>query len=171
MASVGVVRKLFLDSRYKVSGTDADFEIELPVDIDCTRTSSFFVASCSFANTYQTVTNFNNLLYYIVVLPGGIPGGGNPRQLRVAQVATGVYTPQTLGVALQAALGSQSTVIPDHGHDRNVDAGEDVHGHALDGQEPHQQDEQAHDGDGVGATEGEADDPHEASSWVRWEGC
>ena len=110
MASVGVVRKLFLDSRFKVSGTDADFQIELPADIDCTRTSSFFVASCSFANTYQTVTPFNNLLYYSVLIPGGIPGGGNPCELWVAQVPPGVYTPETFAPALQTALGSQSTV-------------------------------------------------------------
>ena len=56
MASVGATRKLFVDSRYKVSGTDSDFTIELPVDIDCTRTSSFFLASCSFAKIHQTVT-------------------------------------------------------------------------------------------------------------------
>ena len=109
MASVGVVRKLFLDSRFKVSGTDADFQIELPADIDCTRTSSFFVASCSFANTYQTVTPFNNLLYYIVINTQGLPGIP-PCQLWVAQVPTGVYTPETLAPALQTALGSQATV-------------------------------------------------------------
>ena len=62
--SVGISRKLFLDSRFKVSGNDGDFLLELPVDVDCSRTSSFFVASCSFANTYQTVTQFNNLLSF-----------------------------------------------------------------------------------------------------------
>ena len=71
MASVRITRKLFLDSRYKVAGTDADFLIELPVDIDCTRTSSFFLSSCSFANTYQTVTEFNNLLYFFVIITAG----------------------------------------------------------------------------------------------------
>jgi hypothetical protein len=65
MSTVGVTRKLYIDSRYKVSGTDSDFLIELPVDVDCTRTSSFFVASCSFANTYQTITDKNNTLYVI----------------------------------------------------------------------------------------------------------
>jgi len=70
MATVGVTRKLYIDSRYKVSGTDSDFLIELPVDVDCTRTSSFFVASCSFANTYQTITDKNNTLYVIRVIAG-----------------------------------------------------------------------------------------------------
>ena len=55
MATVGVTRKIFFDSRYKVSGTDSDMLFELPVDVDCSRTSSFFVASCSFANTYSTI--------------------------------------------------------------------------------------------------------------------
>jgi hypothetical protein len=67
MASIGVTRKLFIDSRYKVSGTDVDFLVELPTDIDCTRTSSFFVASCSFANTFQTATPDNNKFYYFMI--------------------------------------------------------------------------------------------------------
>ena len=110
MASVGNTKKLFLDSRYKVSGTDADFLIELPVDIDCTRTSPFFLSSCSFANAYQTVTQFNNLLYFFVIIVGGIPGGGNPLQLWITQVPPGSYTPQTLAPVLQAALGTIDTV-------------------------------------------------------------
>ena len=110
MASVGITRKLFLDSRYKVAGTDADFLIELPVDIDCTRTSSLFLSSCSFANTYQTVTEFNNMLYFFVIIVQGIPGGGNPIQLWMSPVPPGTYTPETLAPVLQAALGTIDTV-------------------------------------------------------------
>ena len=60
MANAGTVRRLYIDSRYKVSGSDSDFGIELPVDVDCTRTSSFLVSSCSFANVFPTVTLENN---------------------------------------------------------------------------------------------------------------
>ena len=73
MASVGITRKLFIDSRFKVAGTDSDFLIELPVDVDCSRTSSFFVASCSFANTFSTVMQSNNLFYFIVDNGGSFP--------------------------------------------------------------------------------------------------
>ena len=66
MSTSGTTRKLFLDSRFKVSGTDADFTLELPADVDCTRTSSFFVASCSFANTFSTVTAYNKFFYFIL---------------------------------------------------------------------------------------------------------
>ena len=65
MSNVGNTRKLFLDSRFKISGSDADFTLELPQDVQCTRTSSFFVASCSFANTFSTVTPFNNQFFWI----------------------------------------------------------------------------------------------------------
>jgi len=39
MSNVGNTRKLFLDSRFKISGTDSDFKLELPQDVQCTRTS------------------------------------------------------------------------------------------------------------------------------------
>ena len=110
MATAGNTKKLFLDSRYKVEGTDADFLIELPVDVDCTRTSSFFLSSCSFANTYQTVTAFNNLLYFFMIIAGGVPGGGNPNVLFIVQIPPGTYTPETLAPALQTALGPIDTV-------------------------------------------------------------
>ena len=65
MSNVGNTRKLFLDSRFKISGTDSDFTLELPQDVQCTRTASFFVASCSFANTFSTVTPYNGQFYWI----------------------------------------------------------------------------------------------------------
>ena len=88
MASVGVTRKLFIDSRYKVSGTNVDFLIELPVDVDCTRTSSFFVASCSFANTFATVTTENNKFYYFVEL-----NAQTQFTLFVSTIPPGAYDP------------------------------------------------------------------------------
>ena len=96
--SVGVTRKLFIDNPFKVDGTDSDFLIELPVDVDCTRTSSFFVASCSFANTFATVMNTNNLFYFIV------DDGLSFPSIHVAAIPQGSYTPATMGPVLAAAL-------------------------------------------------------------------
>ena len=104
MASVGVVRKLFLDSRYKVSGTDADFLMELPYDVDCTRTSSFFVASCSFANTYQTVTQFNNIFYWL----GKVPNT-NITFVYAKTLPVGAYDPNGLATALTAILNNPAS--------------------------------------------------------------
>ena len=101
--AVRLVRKLFIDSRYKVSGTDEDCLIELPNDVDCTRTSSFFVASCSFANTYQTLTSFNNKLFSVFIDVSGIVKP--PYRLVVSSIPQGNYTPDTFGPALKTALG------------------------------------------------------------------
>ena len=98
MATVGVTRKLFIDSRFKVSGTDVDFLIELPADVDCTRTSSFFVASCSFANTFGTVTVANNKLYYFANFVG------QAYTLYVATIPPGAYDPAGLAAAIVQAV-------------------------------------------------------------------
>ena len=102
MASVGITRKLFIDSRFKVAGTDSDFLIELPVDVDCSRTSSFFVASCSFANTFSTVMQSNNLFYFIV------DNGLSFPSICVAAIPLGSYTTATMGPVLAAALAPLS---------------------------------------------------------------
>ena len=109
MASVGATRKLFIDSRYKISGTDDDFTVEMPVDVDCSRTSSFFLASCSFANTYQTVTSFNQNLYFFLQNLTG-QAGSKLYYLNVTQIPVGSYTPDTFGVALMNALKYNPTV-------------------------------------------------------------
>jgi len=107
MASVGVTRKLFIDSRYKVSGTDVDFTVELPADIDCTRTSSFFVASCNFANTFQTATPNNNKFYYFMVDYNNFS-----YVLYVTTVAPGNYQdPTAFAAALKASIIGQDSSI------------------------------------------------------------
>ena len=66
MALSNNYRKLFVDSRWRSSGGHNDFTIELPNDVDTTRTSSVYLASCSFSNTFETVlSGVNDRLYYI----------------------------------------------------------------------------------------------------------
>ena len=67
MALSSNYRKLFIDSRWRSSGDHSDFTIELPDDVDTTRTSSVYLASCSFANTFETVLQgVNDNLFAIV---------------------------------------------------------------------------------------------------------
>ena len=66
MALSNNYRKLFVDSRWRSSGSHNDFTIELPNDVDTTRTSSVYLASCSFSNTFETVLpNVNDRLFLI----------------------------------------------------------------------------------------------------------
>ena len=104
MSNVGNTRKLFLDSRFKIAGNDADFTLELPQDVQCTRTSSFFVASCSFANSYGAITELNNKLYLLKIYPG--LQGLNIFYIRT--IPTGAYTPTSFAPALQTALNQDA---------------------------------------------------------------
>ena len=68
MALSNNYRKLFVDSRWRTSGSHNDFTIELPNDVDTTRTSSVYLASCSFSNTFETILpNVNDTLFLIAV--------------------------------------------------------------------------------------------------------
>jgi hypothetical protein len=66
MALSNNYRKLFVDSRWRSSGDHNDFTIELPNDVDTTRTSSVYLASCSFSNTFETVLPGVNDRLYVV---------------------------------------------------------------------------------------------------------
>ena len=66
MALSNNYRKLFVDSRWRSSGSHNDFTIELPNDVDTTRTSSVYLASCSFSNTFETILpNVNDKLFLL----------------------------------------------------------------------------------------------------------
>ena len=99
MSNVGNTRKLFLDSRFKISGADSDFTLELPQDVQCTRTSSFFVASCSFANTFGTITPANNKFWYL-----SNSYAGTVYTLNVATIPSGDYDPVALSAAIVQAV-------------------------------------------------------------------
>ena len=66
MALSNNYRKLFIDSRWRSAGSHNDFTVELPNDVDTTRTSSVYLASCSFSNTFETVlAGVNDRIYYL----------------------------------------------------------------------------------------------------------
>ncbi len=54
-------------------------------------------------------------------------------------------------------LRGKPWVSPHHGHNRDVYDGEDVHGHALDGQPTHEQQDKRKDGDRVRLPQRESD--------------
>ena len=106
MSNVGNTRKLFLDSRFKISGTDSDFTLELPQDVQCTRTASFFVASCSFANTFSTVTPYNGHFYWIERVN---VAGMTVYEMNVYIIRPGNYTGAELAPELQRAIATSTS--------------------------------------------------------------
>jgi len=103
MSNIGNIRKLFLDSRFKSSGSDADFILELPQDVQCTLTSSFYVASCSFANTFSTVSPYNRQFYWI---ERSRVAGQSIYNINCYLFPPGNYTGEEFAPLLQAAIAT-----------------------------------------------------------------
>ena len=56
------VRKLYIDSRRRVSGSHSDFDYQLPNPIQVAK-SRCFVDSVHLANVFPTITNHNRFIY------------------------------------------------------------------------------------------------------------
>ena len=72
--ATGSYRKIFVDSRSMVpGGTHGNFTVYLQDDVATTKTSSVFVSSCGFSNTWETVSqNINDRLYVLADNHGAI---------------------------------------------------------------------------------------------------
>ena len=96
----GTYRKVFIDSRWRIAGEHNNFTIELPNDVDTTRTASVYLCSCSFSNTFETiVTGVNDKLYCVATR---VNGGG--ASVAIATLTPGKYTGATLADELQTKL-------------------------------------------------------------------
>ena len=59
------VKNIYIDSRFRSSGTPTDFQINLIDDIECSEDQVVYVNAVSFPNTIYTVQNTNNKLYVL----------------------------------------------------------------------------------------------------------
>lgn len=99
----GAYRKVFIDSRWRLAGSHNNFTIELPNDVDTTRTASIYLGSCSFSNTFETiVAGVNDKLYCIVTRVNSATAS-----LAIATLAPGKYDGTTLAAEIQSKLRSE----------------------------------------------------------------
>ena len=99
-------RKIFIDSRWRTTGNHNDFQIELPNDVATTATTTVYLASCSFSNTFQTVTaGVNDKLYVLTQTfnSGQLVGAPFPQ---IVAIEPGIYTGSTLAAELQSKVGA-----------------------------------------------------------------
>ena len=67
MTSQLSVRKLYIDSAHKVSGTDGDFRCELKETILCPENAVFRIVDVAIPNTFTTImTGINDKFYFYV---------------------------------------------------------------------------------------------------------
>jgi hypothetical protein len=102
MSSRNHYAKVFFDSRWRSAGDHNSFTIELPNDLDTTRTASVYLASCSFSNTFKSVeAGVNDRLYVL-----RRPSGGGTKTAWYVPIAAYQYDGTGLASAVSRALKS-----------------------------------------------------------------
>ena len=68
-------RHLYIDSRYRTSGSDTDFSIALNETVDCEAGTRCWVAGVTFPNTLYTIEEDVDQLWYVAIRHGRTTGG------------------------------------------------------------------------------------------------
>jgi hypothetical protein len=98
------VRKLFIDSRFAVSGNSSSFEYELPEVVELPHDAVAFVTEFTSVCSWDTVSPNNNRLYIV-------ENTGSLYSARIAQIATGAYDSETLRSAVELALNGPGKTV------------------------------------------------------------
>jgi hypothetical protein len=103
MSQLNFIRKLFVDSRARISGDHNSFTIQLPQDIQTTPRASVYLVGCAFGNVFMTVTRGVNDRFFWLE---GAPGPPALWVRYVAVVPEGNYSIASLATALQTAIAT-----------------------------------------------------------------
>ena len=68
-------RHLHIDSRYRTSGSDSDFSINLNETVETEEGTRCWVAGATFANVFYTIEEGVNDVWYVAVNNNGTTGG------------------------------------------------------------------------------------------------
>ena len=94
-------RRIYVDSRFRHSGTEGDFRIILDTPIELSEGALGYIDSICLSNTFQTLqANVNNRLYVRQLMSGV---GSGPKDTSLV-LALGQYTTATLATEVQAKL-------------------------------------------------------------------
>ena len=111
------VRKLFIDSRFAVSGNSSSFEYEIPEIVELPHDAVAFVTEFTSVASWDTVSMNNNSMYIV-------ENTGALYSARIATIAQGAYDSETLRGAVEVALnGAGKTVAGTYTVARSSSAG------------------------------------------------
>ncbi len=111
------VRKLFIDSRFAVSGDSSSFQYELPEVVELPHDAVAFVTEFTSVASWDTVS-LNNQCLYVVENTGAL------YRARIATIAPGAYDSETLRAAVELTLnGAGKTVSGTYTVARSSSAG------------------------------------------------
>ena len=69
------LRHLYIDSRFRTSGTDSGFTVSLPENTNLPQGARCFVAACSFSNVFYTIERDVNNRLYMAIQNNGVTSG------------------------------------------------------------------------------------------------
>ena len=97
------VRRIYIDSRLRSSGTDSDFTYDLPRSIEVPDETIAFVDSILVPNVWTTLHDQNNRLYVSETV-------GTTTTEHTYLLPEANYTGQSLGNTLQSTLNTSKTL-------------------------------------------------------------
>lgn len=98
------LKKLYVDTRYKISGTNSNFRIELPENITCESNTVIYLDDITIPNSFWCIENgVNNKLYFYLApsSPGGVP---SETINKIVSITPGNYTPVDLAIEIQQKM-------------------------------------------------------------------
>jgi len=101
------VRKVFIDSRYLVSGDSSNFEYELPEVLELPKDTIAFVTEFTTVASWDTVAAGRNNLLYVIESTSS-----SAYFSRIVTLPTGAYDSETLRLAVENALNGAGKVVP-----------------------------------------------------------
>ena len=112
------LRHLFIDSRFRTSGTDSDFTVNLIETTNRPLGARCFIASISFSNVFYTIEDNVNDRLYVAIKHGDTVGGYSFKLL------SGNYGGEQVALEIQSKLrtvdsASQVSYIKSHGKCRS----------------------------------------------------
>ena len=97
------IRKLYIDSRRRSSGSHSDFDYQLPQPVQVPK-SRCFVDSCHLANVFPTITSHNRFIYVQEI------STTNVSTKRKVGLTVGGYDGTTLATEVAAQLNTGTTL-------------------------------------------------------------
>ena len=100
------IRKIYLDSRYRLSGTTSDYEIELPRTVTVAKNALGWITDLHLPVSWYNIDQHNNRLY---VLTSAFVSTNVQTRAYVVDVTPGNYTAESLAAALRRNLNAAAT--------------------------------------------------------------
>ena len=95
-------RKLYIDSRYRASGSPSNFEYELPETVELPKNTRAFITEFTSVNNWDTISQSNNQMYVVEELDIATQV---PRVLTITQ---NPYDTDRLRAAIEGQLHNSS---------------------------------------------------------------